>query len=139
MQWSVSNFNETVSMLTKCWGGSIISSRDGETAIKIGSAVMLISDKHCDRVADHGQYPYLHCCHGDQCPHGDSVFNICLEVEDVAGTVTRMVEHGARVLVPVHTLETDMDSVTTALVTSPCDNVVHSLVHTTKYQAIVKQ
>ena len=78
-------------------------------------------------------YPYLKCCHGAQCPHADSVFNICLEVEDVSRVCQDMETHGSRVITPVHTLTTDHGELTCAVVSSPCDNVIHSLVNTSQY------
>ena len=44
-----------------------------------------------------------------------------------------METHGSRVITPVHTLTTDHGELTCAVVSSPCDNVIHSLVNTSQY------
>ena len=64
------------------------------------------------------------------------MFNICLEVEDVAGTVERMEREGSRLVMPGRSISSSLGRVETAVVSSPCENVLHSLVNTSQYQGV---
>ena len=130
----MSNFNDVVKTLTQHWAGVIIAKRNFEAVIKIGSALMLVSEKHCNAVNSVSDYPYLQCCHGHECPHNDSVFNICLEVEDVAEVSSRMGENGSNIIIPTTTVTSEEGPITYAVVTSPCENVLHSLVNTKNFR-----
>ena len=77
--------------LTHNWGGRVVSRRPGEAVIQIGGCLMLVSEMKRTEAVLESDYPRLHCCHGRTCPHGEAVFNICLEVGDVAGTHDSMV------------------------------------------------
>lgn len=136
LQWSVSNFDDVIKTLTEHWAGQIIARRNNEIVIKIGAALMLVSEKHCDAISSISEYPYLQCCLGHRCPHKDSVFNICLEVEDVAEVCARMEKNGSSIIIPTTSVTSKEGSITYAIVTSPCDNVLHSLVNTYHYRGV---
>ena len=121
--------------LTSNWGGRLVSRRSGEVVVKIGGCLMLVSDKNGVSEAVTGpEYPRLKCCHGRVCPHTEAVFNIGLEVGDVEAAVSRMRGRGTRVIVPPTSLASDQGEVTWAVVSSPCDNIIHSLVNTSQYR-----
>ena len=73
-------------------------------------------------------YPRLRRCHGTPglCPHGDAVFNICLEVGSVEAVTARARRRGSEVLVP----PTSRGGASWAVVRSPCENILHTLVNT---------
>ena len=130
-----------VTQLTETWGGQALCERDLETVVRLGSTLILLSEKQRGKVRRDCSpgpcYPYLQCCHGAVCRHSQAVFNICLEVEDVAGLVERMRSQGSRVIMSSRSItEPQLGSVDCAVVSSPCENVLHSLVNTKHYQAI---
>ena len=125
----------TVASLTRNWGGRLVSRRSGEVVVKIGGCLILVSDKNRPSETVTGsEYPRLKCCHNRECPHSEAVFNIGLEVGDVKAAVSRMRGRGTRVIVPPSSLTSDLGEVTWAVVSSPCDNILHSLVNTSKYR-----
>lgn len=76
-------------------------------------------------------------CHpgtGDELLLPNSVYEICLEVRDVAATVERAEKAGAVLLRPVTTIHCDDGSVTYAVIRSCVGNVQHTLVNTTNYR-----
>jgi len=91
-------------------------------------------------------YPWLRC-HCRLIPssekdtaHIDSVFNVCLEVDNVDKLFNKMAEHGGQVILPPHTLKPrplggcqEQGFVRMAVVGSPCNNVIHSLVNTANF------
>ena len=83
-----------VTQLTEIWGGQAHCERELETVVRLGSTLILVSEKQQGEVRRYCSpgpcYPYLQCCHGTVCKHSQAVFNICLEVGDVPGTVERM-------------------------------------------------
>ena len=100
IQWSVANRAQMVSRLAETWGAEVVAGRELETVLRLGSTTFLVSQKQQEEEGERPSspsspsYPYLQCCQGKVCPHSQSVFNICLEVEDVAGTVERMEREG---------------------------------------------
>ena len=125
---------DTVASLTHNWGGRVVSRRPGEAVIQIGGCLMLVSEMKRTEAVSESDYPRLHCCQGRACPHGEAVFNICLEVGDVEAAVARMRDRGTRLIVPPTSLASDLGVVTCAVVSSPCDNVIHSLVNTSGFR-----
>ena len=142
IQWSVANKDEVVRLLTDTWGGQALCQRDLETVVRLGSTLFLVSEKQPEAArtsssSTSSSYPQLQCCHGSVCHHSQAVFCICLEVEDVAGLVERMVDQGSRLVIASHSItETDLGRVECAVVTSPCENVLHSLVNTKHYRGV---
>ena len=135
IQWSVLSLEKVVTHLTQDWGATTLATRDMETVLRLGSTTMLISEKQ-EETRSSSDYPYLQCCHGDPCPHRESVFNIVLEVEDVTEVAERMVERGSRLVVSPYTVSSGEGSVQLALVTSPCHNVLHGLVNTKHFSGL---
>ena len=135
IQWSVLSLEKVVTHLTQDWGATTLAARDMETVLRLGSTTMLISEKR-EEARISSDYPYLQCCHGDPCPHRESVFNIVLEVGDVTEVAKRMVERGSRLLVSPYTVSSGEGSVQFALVTSPCNNVLHGLVNTKHFSGL---
>ena len=135
IQWSVVSVEKVVTHLTKDWGATTLATRDQETALSLGSTTMLISEKQ-EKARSSSLYPYIQCCHGADCPHRESVFNIVLEVGDVARVAERMVSRGSRLVLSPSTIRSEAGSVQFALVTSPCPNVLHGLVNTQHFSGL---
>ena len=120
---------DVTTRLTEAWGGRLVAERELEAAVMLGSSLMLLSEKQA--VGRRScLYPYLHCCHGHLCHHSETVFNICLEVGDVAQVAERMAGRGSRVVVSPCTITCQEGRIQFALVSSPCENILHSLVNT---------
>ena len=93
IQWSVASRAQVVAQLTETWGGQAVCERELETVVRLGSTLFLVSEKQQEvrrSSSSASCYPFLQCCHGSVCHHTQAVFNICLEVGDVPGTVERM-------------------------------------------------
>lgn len=127
--------------LTLQFGFCVLGLRDGEVVVRAGQTVFLISQKETSR-GDRSDaqslsgtaYPRIRCCPGRECCHGDSVFNVCLEVDSVKSTCRTMEENGSTVIMSPQTIPSPLGPVDFALVTSPCDNVLHSLVNTQQFK-----
>ena len=131
----MTDVEKTVATLIQNWGGRLVARRSGEVVIKIGGCLMLVSDKNgLSEAVTGSEYPRLRCCHGGECPHSEAVFNIGLEVGDVEAAVSRMRRRGTRVIVQPTSVISDLGEITWAVVSSPCDNILHSLVNTSKYR-----
>jgi len=135
VQWSVGDLSACLQTLTKEFGWSVLAMRRGEAVVRAGKTVFLISEKEESRGdPDEGTaYPRIQCCQGRECSHGDSVFNVSLEVDNVKNTCRVMKDKGSIVIMPPQTIHSPKGSVHFALVTSPCDNVLHSLVNTQQF------
>jgi len=136
IQWSVQDLQRCVEYLTLQWGSMVVARREGEVVIKAGTTTFLISQKKSDNEGHIGEedYPRIKCCPSKKCLHGDSVFNICLEVDSVEDTCMVMEEKGSTVFTRPRIINSDQGPVTYALVSSPCDNIVHALVNTQQYR-----
>ena len=108
-----------------------VARRRGEVVLRQGGVTLLLSQ----RGEEGGQeaYPWLA---GLCTVRVDSVFNLCLEVGDVAGLSEAMVTAGSRLLLPPSSLVSEDGEVEVAVVSSPCDNVIHSLVNTSRYSGV---
>merc|ERR1719204_1494534 len=63
----------------------------------------------------------------------DTLFNVCLEVTDVEKTSRAMVAAGSDLLLKPQTIFSKEGKVQLSVVSSPCDNIIHSLVNTSDY------
>merc|ERR1719204_1565265 len=63
----------------------------------------------------------------------DTLFNVCLEVADVEKTSRAMVAAGSKLLLKPQTIVSKEGKVQLSVVSSPCDNIIHSLVNTSDY------
>ena len=134
IQWSVCDIEKTCKTLSNEFGFIVIASRKGEVVLRAGKTVFLLSQKN--EVKDLGRakvsaYPRIDTFNSVQ---NDTVFNICLEVDDVASTFTSMVSNGSTAILPPETLYSLDGNVIFALVSSPCPNVLHSLVNTSQFK-----
>ena len=138
LQWSVASRDQMVSRLAETWGAEVVAGRELESVLRLGSTLILLSEKQQEPLSwsPSLSYPYLQCCQGKVCPHTQSVFNICLEVEDVPGTVDRMEREGSRLVMAPHSITSSLGRVDCAVVSSPCENVLHSLVNTRQYRGV---
>ena len=141
IQWCVSDLDQILSTLVDGYGFSILASRDGankEVVVRGADITFLLSQRinHQVQCTTREEYPYLNCsCRFDSFHEVDSVFNICLEVDEVENTFANMVNNGSKILHPPTTVRTTKTgSVQFAVVTSPCENVIHSLVNTSNYE-----
>ena len=113
--------------------------RDGanrEVLLESGTVRFLISQRSGEKpkIEEEGTYPWINCKCRDESTHSvDSVFNVCLEVGDVDKVCRNMNSHGATILSPPRTIVSRDGEIRVAVVTSPCENVVHSLVNTSSY------
>ena len=105
-----------------------------EAVMRSGSVTFLVSPASDLVVKEQGGacYPLL----SSGRPHTDTVFNICLAVESVTAARERMVGAGARDLCGPRVIGDEEGEVEMAAVTSPCDNVIHSLVNTDHYSGV---
>jgi len=118
-----------------------IASRSGanrEVVLQSGSITFLISERMASKENGFDQcYPWLRCsCRNQESHKIDSVFNVCLEVGDVDKTFTSMVNNGSKALHPPRTITTPEGVIRYSVVTSPCDNVIHSLVNTQGFSGV---
>jgi len=137
VQWSVADLQQCLQYLTLQYGFTVLARRVGEVAVRAGSTVFLISQRGAGAGPDRSveqAYPRIQCCPSKECLHGDSVFNVCLEVDSVENTCKVMVDKGSTVIISPKIITSTQGSVSFALVSSPCDNVVHSLVNTQQFE-----
>ena len=140
VQWSVQNVSATVAKLRTEYGMKTIAVRNTnipgemEVALRSGSVTFLVSQSASNLFnrSQDDSYPFL----SSGRPHIDTVFNICLEVGDVNKIYNSMVSNGSSSLHPPSLVSSLDGSVEFAAVTSPCDNVYHSLVNTQQYSGV---
>lgn len=137
VQWSVSDLAAISSMVRLQYGMREVAVREREVVLQSGSVVFLLSQAGTGEGPPGGVlqespadcYPWLSS--GGR--PGDSVFNICLEVGDVRETYQRMTGAGSLSISPPRDLSVEEGTVSVAVVSSPCSQVIHSLVNTTRY------
>ena len=136
VQWSVSDLANISSQVRLQYGLRAVARREREIVLQSGSVVFLLSqagtegDPVCEeREAE--SYPWLHT--GRRGGQTDCVFNICLEVGDVRQSYQRMTEAGSLSISPPREISDEEGVVTVAVVSSPCSQVIHSLVNTGRY------
>ena len=139
IQWSVQSLQRTVQYLSQQWGSMVVARRVGEVVLRAGTTTFLISQKKIDNIRQEEvegeeDYPRIECCPFQECLHGDSVFNICLEVDSVDTTCMVMEEKGSTVFTRPRIINTAQGPITFALVSSPCENVIHALVNTKQFR-----
>lgn len=138
IQWSVKNVQETVIKLRSEYGFKIFAKRkinnSSEVAMKSGDVVFLISEISSNIVRGYSdQYPLL----SSGRPEIESVFNICLAVCDVQEIYDSMISHGSISHHSPTRIESKSDGqFDFAVVSSPCENVIHSLVNINKYSGV---
>jgi len=127
---------------------------NGTVRFLISQRVTDTSDKeaHENNSNKKTEYPWLQCkCRTTDQHTIDSVFNICLEVGDVQKVYTNCVNGGVdSLLSPIVIKEEQMDGhddvhidghidgqdggeIQVAVVCSPCENIIHTLINTSKY------
>ena len=136
IQWSVTDLQLAQNKLSREYGMKVVARREAEArrevVLQSGSVVFLLSETVEKMVVEDSRedcYPWLSSARQAT----DSVFNICLHVGDVRGCHERMTGHGAVSISPPRDMVTSEGLVSCAVVTSPCSNVVHSLVNTDSY------
>ena len=142
VQWCVKDLEVAARSLVEGYQFCLIASREGknvESVLQSGEICFLLSqrtdDTHPDDLVD--CYPWLRCkCRNNPTHEIDSVFNVCLEVADVDKTYKNMTDKGSVILHPLTTITTTEGSIRYAVVTSPCDNVIHSLVNTQDFNGV---
>ena len=136
VQWSVLHLERTRDKLVREYGMRLVAGREShgrrEVVLQSGTVVFLVSETSDQVLVEdsEGGYPWLSSGREER----DSVFNICLEVEDVRQCHDRMTSHGAVSISPPRDLVTREGVLGMAVVSSPCTNVVHSLVSTGQYR-----
>ena len=142
IQWCVGNLGRTRKMLEEKYQFKVLSRRDDsngeEIVLRSGQITFLVSQRADREVITRNSsepvYPWLSCsCREHQRHERDSVFNIALEVCDVDSTAERMRVNGGKVLHTPKTLVTPEGSVRFAVISSPCNNVIHSIVNTRSF------
>jgi len=141
IQWCVTDKEKSMKTMMEGYQFRVVAMRDGqnqEVVLQSGDVAFLISQRTASTQPDSGDgYPWLRCsCRTQTCHEIDSVFNMCLEVGDVDKTFSNMVSNGSEVLHPPTTITTPDGFIRYAVVTSPCDNVIHSLVNTQSYHGV---
>ena len=133
LQWSVSNLAGISSQVRLQYGMRVVAEREREIVLQSGSVVFLLSQAGGPAVIQESPgdcYPWLST---GRTAGGDSVFNICLEVGDVRQCYQRMTGAGSLSISPPRVLRVEEGEVTVAVVSSPCSQVIHSLVNTSRY------
>jgi len=156
VQWCVSDLDRTCDKLTSSYGFRATferTDRNREVLVEQGSVRFLITERGppprsnsssidtLDTAKNNEndnkactEYPWILCKCRNAAEHTtDSVFNVVLEVGDVDLTLDAMRSHGSVALQDTKTLTTSDGALTVAIVTSPCDNVIHTLVNTKHY------
>ena len=141
IQWCVADLEKSVKTMMEGYQFRVVATRYGqnqEVFLRCGDITFMISQRTASNKPDSDHcYPWLRCSCRTQASHEiDSVFNICLEVGDVDKTFNNMVSNGSKVLHPPRTITTPDGFIRYSVVTSPCDNVIHSLVNTQSYYGI---
>lgn len=142
IQWCVSNLEDSLHTLMEGYKFYLLASREGqnkEAVLQSGDIKFLISERtDCENQSDLvDSYPWLRCTCRNKSRHEiDSVFNVCLEVGDVDKAFSSMTYNGSETLHPPKTIKTSEGFIRYAVVTSPCDNVIHSLVNTKGYTGV---
>jgi len=141
IQWCVTDIEVAKKSLMEGYQFQLIASREGqnrEAVLTSGEITFLLSERTASQQPDLGAcYPWLRCKCRDEPSHQiDSVFNVCLEVADVDKTFINMTSNGSEILHPPVTISTPQGSIHYAVVTSPCNNVIHSLVNTHNFHGV---
>ena len=133
VQWSVADVEQFSAKLRLQYGMRVVADREGEVVLQCGSVVFLISQTRSSVIEEAlaEGYPRLSGRSG-----GESVFNLCLEVGDVNDCYERMIELGSLSISAPRDLTTGEGEVSLAVVSSPCHNVIHSLVNTDRYRGL---
>ena len=137
VQWSVADVGACVAKLRREYGMRLVAVREAgdqsEAVMRSGPVTFLVSPSSDLMVGEErGAYPLL----SSGRPSTDTVFNICLAVNNVTDAWERMVGAGARSLIRPRVIRDLEGEVEMAAVTSPCDNVIHSLVNTDNYKGV---
>ena len=137
IQWSVSNLAFSEEKLRKEYGLKVVAEREQrgrrEVVLQSGSIVFLLSQTEDTVVVVEERrrsYPWLSSGRLGT----DSVFNICLHVGDVRECHDRMTARGSLSLLSPSVIRTEEGELSYAVVSSPCRNVIHSLINTQRYQ-----
>ena len=140
IQWSVASLQETSHKLRTEYGMREVAGREDrltgrrEVVLQSGLVTFLLSETREEVVVeDQTGYPWLSSGRRGGERQTDSVFNICLEVGDVRESYERMTGAGSLSISAPRDLRTEEGEVTVAVVSSPCRQVVHSLVNTAGY------
>ena len=141
IQWCVTDIEVAKKSLMEGYQFHLIASREGqnrEAVLTSGEITFLLSQRTSSQQPDLGDcYPWLRCRCRDEPSHEiDSVFNVCLEVGDVDKTFTSMTNNGSEILHPPSIITTPQGRIHYAVVTSPCNNVIHSLVNTHNFHGV---
>ena len=141
IQWCVADLEKSMKTMMAGYQFKVVATRYGknqEVVLQSGDITFMISQRTASSKPDSGRcYPWLRCsCRTETSHEIDSVFNMCLEVGDVDKTFNSMVINGSEVLHPPRTITTPDGFIRYSVVTSPCDNVIHSLVNTQNYYGV---
>ena len=139
IQWSVASLQQTSQKLRAEYGMREVAVREDrgrrEVVLQSGLVTFLVSEtgEEVMMEGDQTDYPWLSSGRKGEGGETDSVFNICLEVGDVRETYQRMTGAGSLSISPPRDLSVEEGTVSVAVVSSPCSQVIHSLVNTTRY------
>ena len=138
IQWCVSSLDAIRKLLVEGYKFAEIAQRNGrnrEAVFQSGEITFLVTEKKEMSDQDCGiSYPWLDCCSRVTGGHKiDTVFNVCLEVGNVDYVYRMMKNNGAKALVHPYNITSIEGNIRCAVVSSPCGNVVHSLVNTQQY------
>ena len=137
IQWSVASVRHISHKLRAEYGMREVAVREEgerrEVVLQSGLVTFLVSETRDEEVVE-GQIGYPWLSSGRRGWQTDCVFNICLEVGDVRQTYQRMTEAGSLSISPPREISDEDGVVTVAVVSSPCSQVIHSLVNTSRYQ-----
>ena len=141
VQWCVADLEKSIKTMMAGYQFKVVATRYGknqEVVLQSGDITFMISQRTGSNQPESGNcYPWLRCSCRTQTSHQiDSVFNMCLEVGDVDKTFNNMVSNGSKVLNPPRTVTTPDGFIRYCVVTSPCENVIHSLVNTQNYHGV---
>lgn len=143
IQWCVNSAEDVVERLINQFGFSEVASRGREEVLVQSGHTRFLISQACSRKdvkdgnsKDGCHYPSLSCARGHEGDHIDTVFNICLEVGDVDLVSCRMRDHGSKIIHQPTNIENSDGKVRYAVVSSPCENVIHSLVNTNQFTGV---
>ena len=135
VQWSVLSVQKTTAKLRTEYGMRITAVRNHsqygniEVVLTSGNVTFLISPSS-SKLVEHidNQYPLL----ASGRKGIDTVFNICMAVDDVDKAFKNMTDNGSSSICDPE----DISNMQFAAVTSPCENVIHSLVNINDYDGV---
>lgn len=137
VEWCVSDLDTTKAKLTECYGFNVeaqrsVASVPFQVALRSGATWFLLTQFQPAKVVDESQINGMPLIKSDK---ADTLFNVCIEVEDAEGMFNHAVKAGAKVIqnpINVH-CPNGGGYVTHGTIQSCVGNVIHSIVNTKKF------